>query len=223
MNEAIGQVLSFAVGVAISPLPIVAVVLMLATPRGRINGPTFVAGWIIGLTVLGGIVLAASSGAGASEDGEPATWVSVLELVLGLLLVLFAVRQWRRRPRGDEPTELPKLLQTIDTFTPGKTFVIAVALAAVNPKNLLLTVGAATAIAQTGIDTVEQVIALEVFVVIATLGVAAPVVIYYALGDRSAKLLGELRTWLAAHNAAIMAVLLLVIGAKLLGDGISGL
>jgi threonine/homoserine/homoserine lactone efflux protein len=223
MNEAIGQVLSFAVGVAISPLPIVAVVLMLATPRGRINGPTFVAGWIIGLTVLGGIVLAASSGAGASEDGEPATWVSVLELVLGLLLVLFAVRQWRGRPRGGEPTELPKLLQTIDTFTPGKTFVIAVALAAVNPKNLLLTVGAATAIAQTGIDTVEQVIALEVFVVIATLGVAAPVVIYYALGDRSAKLLGELRTWLATHNAAIMAVLLLVIGAKLLGDGISGL
>jgi hypothetical protein len=62
-----------------------------------------------------------------------------------------------------------------------------------------------------------------VFVVIATLGVAAPVVIYYALGDRSAKLLGELRTWLATHNAAIMAVLLLVIGAKLLGDGISGL
>ena len=223
MSEAIGQVLPFAVGVAISPLPIVAVVLMLATPRAGINGPVFVAGWIVGLTVLGGIMLAVSSGAGASKAGEPATWVSLLQLVLGLLLVLFAVRQWRHRPRGDEPAELPKLLQTIDTFTPGKAFITAAALAAVNPKNLLLTVGAAAAIAQTGIDTVEQVIALEVFVVIGTLGVGAPVAIYFALGERSAKLLGELRTWLAAHNAAIMAVLLLVIGAKLLGDGISGL
>jgi hypothetical protein len=37
------------------------------------------------------------------------------------------------------------------------------------------------------------------------------------------KLLGELKDWMSGNNAAIMAVLLLVIGAKLLGDGISGL
>jgi hypothetical protein len=44
MGEAIGQVLSFAVGVAISPVPIIAVVLMLATRRGRVNGPAFLTG-----------------------------------------------------------------------------------------------------------------------------------------------------------------------------------
>jgi hypothetical protein len=32
------------VGVAISPLPLVAVILMLATPRGRANGVAFTAG-----------------------------------------------------------------------------------------------------------------------------------------------------------------------------------
>ena len=57
MHEAIGQVLSFAVGVAISPLPIVAVVLMLATPRARVNGPAFVLGWIVGLSLVGTVVL----------------------------------------------------------------------------------------------------------------------------------------------------------------------
>ena len=56
----------------------------------------------------------------------------------------------------------------------------------------------------------------------ATLGVAAPVVMYFALGDRSQRILAELRDWMGQHNAVIMAVLCLVIGAKLIGDAISG-
>src|SRR6185436_1746651 len=47
----IGDFLPSAVGVAISPLPIVAVVLMLVTPRGRVNGPMFVVGWWVGLAI----------------------------------------------------------------------------------------------------------------------------------------------------------------------------
>ena len=84
MGEAIGQVLPIAVGVALSPLPIVAVVLMLVTPRGRANGLAFVAGWIAGLAVVGAIVLALAGKAGPGDGGEPATWVSALKLVLGV-------------------------------------------------------------------------------------------------------------------------------------------
>ena len=47
--------------------------------------------------------------------------------------------------------------------------------------------------------------------------------IYFALGDRATKPLDELKAWMGANNAAIMAVLCLVIAAKLIGDGISGL
>ena len=72
MGDAIGQVLSFGVGVALSPVPIIAVVLMLGTPRARSNGPAFIAGWMLGLAVVGTIVLVASSGADASESKEPA-------------------------------------------------------------------------------------------------------------------------------------------------------
>ena len=67
MGEAIGQMLPAAVGVAISPLPIVAVVLMLVTPRGRVNGPAFVLGWMLGLAVVGAIVLGVASGVSASR------------------------------------------------------------------------------------------------------------------------------------------------------------
>ena len=223
MSDAIGQVLSLGVGVALSPVPIIAVVLMLGTPRARSNGPAFLLGWVVGLTVVGAVVLAVSSGADASEDGDPATWVGVLKLVLGALLLLVAARTWRGRPRAGEEAELPKWMRTIDTFTPGRSVAMGTALSGVNPKNLLLTVGAAAAIAQTGVDTGEQAVALAVFIAVGTLGPGIPVAIYFAMGERAKRLLDELKSWMGAHNAAIMAVLCLVIGAKLVGDGISGL
>jgi threonine/homoserine/homoserine lactone efflux protein len=221
--EAIGQILTLGVGVALSPIPIIAVVLMLGTPRGRANGPAFVLGWVIGLAVVGAIVLAVAGGAGANEDAEPATWVDVVKLVVGALLVLVAVRQWRGRPRRDAEAELPGWMRTIDTFTPTRSLAIAAGLSGINPKNLLLTVGAATAIAQTDISTGEQAIALAVFILVGTLGPGIPVAIYFVLGDRARRLLDDLKTRMAANNAAIMAVLCLVIGVKLIGDGISGL
>ncbi len=223
MGQAIGQALPYGVGVALSPVPIIAVVLMLATPQGRINGPTFLAGWIVGIAVLGTIVLLVASGASASNHGAPATWVSIVKIVLGVLLLLLAAKQWRARPRGDAEPELPAWMKTIDTFTPVKSIGIGVLLSAINPKNLLLVVGAAAAIAQTGVSTLDQAVALAVFTVIATLGVGAPVAIFFLMGSRATKILGDLHEWMARENATIMAVICLIIGAKLIGDAIAGL
>jgi threonine/homoserine/homoserine lactone efflux protein len=222
VGEAIGQVLSFGVGVALSPIPIIGVVLMLGTPRARSNGPAFIFGWILGLAAAGTIVLLVSSGADASEEGDPADWVNVLKLVLGLLLLLVALRQWRGRPRAGQEAEMPKWMRTIDAFKPGKAAGFGVLLSALNPKNLLLAVGAAAAIAQTGASAGAQAVALAVFVLIGTLGTGTPVALYFALGERSKRILDDLKGWMSQNNAAIMAVLCLIIGAKLIGDGISG-
>jgi threonine/homoserine/homoserine lactone efflux protein len=167
-------------------------------------------------------VLLASSGADASEQGQPADWVNWLKLALGVLLAFVALRQWRGRPRAGEAAEQPKWMQTIDAFKPGKAAAFGVLLSAVNPKNLLLAVGAAAAIAQTGASTGAQAAALAVFVAIGTLGVGTPVVLYFALGARSKRILDELESWMGAHNAAIMTVLCALIAAKLTGDAISG-
>jgi hypothetical protein len=107
--------------------------------------------------------------------------------------------------------------------TPAKAGAAGVVLSALNPKNLLLIVAGMAAIAQTRISTGEQAVAVIVFMLIASIGVAVPVVIDFALGDRSAQLLDRLKTWMTQNNAVIMAVLLLIIGVKLVGDAISGL
>jgi len=222
VGQAIGDFLPAAVGVAISPLPIVAVVLMLVTPRGRVNGPLFIAGWCVGLAIVGAIVLAVAGGVGATDNTGPATWVDVLFLVLGLLLILVAVKQWRGRPHGHDEPPTPKWMGALDRFTPAKAGGAGVVLSALNPKNLLLTIAGAAAIVQTGISTGQQIGAYVVFVVIASIGVAAPVVIYFAMGDRSIRILDRLKVWLARNNAVIMGVLMLIIGIKLIGNAISG-
>jgi len=223
MGEAIGQSLPLAVGVALSPLPIIVVVLMLTSPRARANGPAFVLGWLIGLGVVGALVLALAGPGGASEQGQPAVWVSWLKVVLGLGLLLVAARQFRGRPHEGEEATLPRSMGAIDRFTPGKALGGGAVLAGANPKNLLLAVGAATAIAETGIGGGQQAIAYAVFAVIGTVGVGAPVLLYFAMGKRSAELLGRVKDWMSHNNAVIMAVLCLVIAMKLVGDGLSGL
>ena len=222
MGKAIGEMLPFAVGVAISPMPIVAVVLMLVTPKGRVNGPMFLGGWLGGIAAAGAVLLLIAGGEDASENGQPAAWVDWLKLVLGVLLLLVALRQWRARPHEGGVPATPKWMAALNEFTPAKAAGAGVLLSAVNPKNLLLIAAGVAAIAQTGISAGEQAIALAVFVVIASVGVGAPVLLYFALGDRSRAPLERLKTWMGHNNTVIMAVLLLVIGVKLIGDALAG-
>ena len=223
MGEAIGQVLLLAVGVALSPVPIIAVILLLVTPRARVNGPAFMLGWLLGLAVVGVVVLAIAGPTDGADDGGP-TWVGVLQLVLGLGLVLVALRQWRSRPRGsDEETPAPKWMSAVDSFTPIKSLGTGVVLSAANPKNLLLSVAAAAAIAEAAISSGQEAAAYAAFALAGTVGVAVPVVVYFALGSRAGPVLHGMKIWMGRNNTVIMAVLCLVIGAKLLGDAIGGL
>lgn len=220
MGEAIGQILPLAVGVAISPVPIIGVVLMLVTPRARVNGPAFVVGWVLGLTIVGAALLLLAPD--ATDAGHSETWVNVLKLILGVLLVLMAARNWRGRPLDGETPPTPKWMGAIEGFDTAKAAGAGVLLSAVNPKNLLLAVAAGSTIAQATGSGGEQAVAYAVFVLIATIGVATPVAIYFFLGERAGAILDRLENWMASNNAVIMAVLLLVIGAKLIGEAMSG-
>ena len=116
MGQAIGGSLALAIGVALSPVPIITVALMLTSRRARVNGPLFVLGWLAGLAVVGAIALSVAGPAAASSPGSPATWVSWLKVVLGLLL-LVGVREFRARPKDGEQAPLPKWMATIDAIS----------------------------------------------------------------------------------------------------------
>jgi threonine/homoserine/homoserine lactone efflux protein len=223
VGQAIGDLVPAAVGVAISPLPIIAVVLMLVTPHGKVNGVAYLVGSVVGVVTAGALLLVVASATNAGDDGQPADWVGWLKLVLGAAMLLLALKQWRDRPKAGEQADMPSWMGALDAFSPPKAVAAGIVLASINPKNLVLIVAGMASIAQSGLSGGEQAVALAIFTVIASIGVATPVVLYFVLGESAVPLLERVKAWLAQNNAVIVTVVLLLIGAKLIGDGISAL
>lgn len=222
MGQALGEVLPAAAGVALSPVPIIAVTLMLGTPRARSNGPAFAVGWIAGLVAVSLLVLVVASGSDDPDAGATTT-VDVLMLGLGLVFLAMALKQWQGRPRPGRPQEMPKWMSSVDHFTPGKSLGLGGLLSAANPKNLALTLAAAASVAQAGLDGVQSAEVITVFVIVGSLTVVGPVLYLLFAGDRATKPLASIKRFMTDNNAVIMMVVLLVLGAKLLGNGITGL
>src|SRR4051794_14186169 len=220
MAEGISAVLTFAVGVAISPVPIIAVTLMLFSPRARVNGPAFALGWILAVALVSGVAYAFADQGDAATSSTAADTIAWGKIVFGVLFLLLAVRNWRSRPAPGTEPEMPKWMAGVDALSPSKALGLGLLLAGVNPKNLMLAASAGAALAGLGLSTGEAVGSLIVFVVVASLSIATPVFYRLIGGDKAKTQLDEMKDWLVLHNNAVMAVLFLIFGAKLIADGL---
>ena len=223
MGEVIGDLLPLAIGVAISPIPIIAVILMLLSRQAGKTSTGFLLGWVAGIVVVTVVVLALVGQAGNTSSGKPSTVSSVIKIVLGALLLFLALRQWQGRPKEGEAGSMPKWMSAIDSFNFGKALGLGFLLSAVNPKNLLMCLGAGTTIGAAHLSGADNVVAVVVFTVIAASTVLVPVVGYLAAREKLTAPLNSLRAWLTQNNATVMAVLLLVIGVAIIGNGIGAL
>jgi len=220
MGKAISEVLVYGLGVAISVAPIIAVVLMLFSQRARVNGPLFLLGWVVALAAVSIIAYAIADQNNAATSTTASDTISWGHIVLGVLLLLVAARNWRNRPAAGTEPPMPKWMAGVDDLSPGKAFGLGLLLDGLNPKNLILTIAAATGLAQLGPSTSEAVVALIVFIVIGSLSIAGPV-IYYLLGGEHAKAaLDEFKDWLRLHNVAVMVIVFLILGLDLIAKGI---
>jgi hypothetical protein len=222
VGQAIGESITYAVGVAISPLPIIAVVLMLLSKKAGANSQALAFGWMLGITGTLILVILVSGTLGTGTDSAPSHGTSTTKLILGAGVLLLGFREWRSRPATGQSVPLPRWLQAIEAVTPVKSLGLGIVLTALNPKNLLLLIGGGLAIAGAPTSSAAKVGSAAVFVVLAMSTVVLPVVVYRVLGARVRPTLEALDAWLQANNATVMSVLLLVIGVVLIGKGIGG-
>ncbi len=223
MGPVIGDLLPYAIGVAISPIPIIAVILMLLSHKAGPNSVAFGIGWILGI-VVGTVVFLVLSGAADLDSGSgPSTTTSWVQLVLGLLLLVLAVGQWRKRPKPGATPTLPKWMSSIEQFTAIKSAGLGFLLSALNPKNLLMFVSAGVAIGAAGLSVGGDVVAVIVYTVLAASSVLVPVVGFLAARQKVTPWLDSLKTWLEANNALVMSLLLLLLGVVQFGKGLGGL
>jgi threonine/homoserine/homoserine lactone efflux protein len=221
MGQAIGDILAPAVGVALSPMPIIAVILMLFTPQARRNGTAFSAGWVLGILGIGSIVLLVADPAGASGSTEdPSTFGAILHLILGAALLLLAGLQWRKRPNVDPHPQTPRWMQSIDKFSPPMALAFGAFMSGVNPKNLILNIAAGSSIAQADLLSGDAIVALLAYTFVASVSIVGVVGWALLSGESADVRLNEMKGWLSSHNAVIMVVLLGILGISQIGKGV---
>jgi len=217
--EAFGAVLPVAVAMALSPVPIIAVLLVLLAPTGRAAGLCFAVGRLLGVAGVVGVFAVLSDGVELTDAGAPV--VAVLRLLVGVTLMVLAAAKWRGRARSAEEATLPGWMGAIEGSSPARALWVAILVSVANPKELLLGVGAGLTIGSTGLPLGATLAVGAAYTAIACVSVVGPVVAFVAAPDSMRGRLQRLRLGLVRHNDAIMSVVLLVIGAALIGGGLS--
>ncbi len=221
MVSVIGDVLPLAVGIAISPIPIIAAILMLLSPKAKGASVGFLIGWIVGIVVALGVFIALASVIPQADADQSQPIAGVVKIVLGALMLLLALKQWQGRPGPGVEPALPKWMVAIDQITAVKGIGLGFLLAAVNPKNLLLGASAGVIIGSAGLAIGSTVVVAAIFTLNAAVSVAVPVIGYLLAAKAMAGPLESLRGWLVHNNAVVMSILLLVIGVTVVGKGIA--
>jgi len=215
----LSETLPFAIGVAASAVAVIALVLILQGSRALPSGLSFTLGWVLGV----GVVCAVGVAFGLAVSDDPARWTQWLKTLLGALLLIAAVRKWRQRvPSGQEPTP-PKWMSGLQDSAPGKATVLGFLLGGINPKNLMLTLGAAATLGAAGLSSSELWITGIAYVIVASVTVLVPMGIYVLMRSKADALLANLGEWMKSNSDAITIVVLVIFGVKLLLGGLAGL
>lgn len=213
------ELIPLALVVALSPLTIIPAVLVLHSPRPRPTGLAFLLGWIIGLAALTQIFIELSNLLGGGLD-KPPSWASYVRIVAGAALVVFGVYKWLTRKRA---SHAPKWMSSFAKITPARAFTTAIVLVVVNPKVLFMCAAAGLAVGTEGVGRTGAVLGMVYYVAIAASTVALPILAYAVSGDRLSQPLHRLKDWMERQHAALIAVILVVLGLLVLYKGIHGL
>lgn len=220
--ETIADLVPAAVAIALSPLPIVAIVLVLGTPSARASGIGFAAGWLIGLVVVCIAVVLLARGA-EDTHGATSNLLDLGKVALGAVLLVLAARLWSGRSSSREPAKMPAWMAAVAAVRPAGALKLGVLLAVANPKNIILSLTAAASIAQANLGGTDKAIVIGAFALLGSLSILVPVGFYLADADRAAAPLASVKQFMSDNSSVIAMVLLLVLGTKLVADGVAGL
>lgn len=219
MGHILSAILSPAVGVVISPFPIVGLILILLSDKARANSAMYMAGWIFGNALAFTIAMLCMSAGAASRD-DPSTLGRVVALALGALLVIGAIKEFHGRPRAGEEAKTPKWFDKLSKIGPFGAAGFGVLLSALNPKNALLSVGAGAAVGALSLSFAHELAAAALYTLIASSSIIVPTAAFLFAGKRMDGALNSMRIWLVHNNAVIMSVLLLIIGLNMIGKAL---
>lgn len=213
MSDLVVGLLPAAIGFALSPLPLIALILVLFSRRARSNGPIFLltlAVPVFFIPLAGGLI-----GQAAADPGDTASggW---FRLVFGVLLLVLAVMNLRKY----NDTDAPEVFDKIDGMGVGAVLVLGLTATVLNPKNLALLLAAGEAMQTAELDGAALVTASAAFALLALLPFLAIVGYQLLGGESAARRLTSLKEVLLRNNHKVMFWVTGVLGTVFLAQAI---
>lgn len=174
-----------------------------------------------GFTLIIGLVAAFVLGNAAAPDnsGSPPTWVAILDLVFGVLLLAYVVRAMLRPPNPKRTADMVEQMSKVASSP---------LIAIVGAGATLANPGAFIPIALKDISQLNpnaaQYIAYWVgFTLVALLPLLAALLLLLVAPDWTTGKLGSARAWLERHVRTIAAVIVVILAAALIRNGVVAL
>ncbi|ORW52062.1 GAP family protein [Mycobacterium parmense] len=213
------KLVALALVIALSPITVIPAVLVLHAPRPRPTALAFLGGWLLGLVVLTTAFVAGSDLLGDLNKTPPA-WASWLRVAMGCALIALGAYHWFTRHRHGS---MPRWMRSFSTLAPVRAGLTGAVLTVIRPEVLILCAAAGLGIGGSRLGIGGLVLAGAFFVVVSASTVAVPILSYVAAGDRLDDTLERLKAWMEENHAAMLAVILVLIGLMVLYNGIHAL
>jgi hypothetical protein len=220
MQHLIAIIIPHAVAVALSPMPIAALILLLLSNKAKLNSVAFMFGWVFGLIINIAVFAFIFN---QQPINSAKTWLNiVINVALGLLLLYFAFVEWKSRPKPGIEPPMPKWMKLLESMSPILAFAIAFSLITINSKNTILDITVGAAIGQLTNTTGQAIIAILVYTFIASITIVVPVIAFLIFGDKLSKALQITKEWFVYNSATILFILFLILGVNLLCKAFGG-
>lgn len=222
MVQIIAQILTPAVAVALSPMPIAALLLILLSNRARSNSLGFLFGWIAGLWIVVFLSIFLTTISADATGGSRNSLKNVIDGILGVILIWIAIKSFLGRPKKGEIAKMPAWMETIENFSPVKSFAIGLLLSTINFKNTPMGILAGTNISQTAQTNAQIWMGILSYILIGASTVIIPVIGFLIFGNRLQTVFGLIKNWMVENNWVIMCVLFLILGVVILSKAFGG-
>ncbi|MFV0427913.1 MAG: GAP family protein [Arachnia sp.] len=215
MLDVIASVIVHAVTVAISPVPLVALVVLMVA-GSRVAAGVWASGWFFAVLAgtFAGAVLGGSSAGNFASGSDGAGGVNWFALAVSLFFLWFAVTSLRKIPAPGEVLPEPKWIGGLASMKLTTVFALVVLLMLVNPKNTALYLSMGATIGAAGVGTAPTVVTIVIVAVIGSATAIGFTLVALILGDKAAAFLAVARGWLIQNNPLIMGLLFLLLGAS---------